>query len=278
MRRIWLPILIAAVLFGALAQNSAPPAFHFVLLGDRTGEAQPGVWEQVWKQAAAENPEFILGVGDIIEGGDDATAEAEWRQAKSALEPYARFPFYLAPGNHDVWSPTSAKLFQKYTHHPLHYSFDYGSAHFTVLDNSRSDELSSEEMAFLASDLAQHQPQHMKFIVSHRPSWLIDAALRNSQFPLHRLARRYGVEYVVAGHVHQILRVALDGVTYLCAPSAGGHLRASGRYEDGWFFGYTLVTVEGAQAKFEIKELGAPYGKGRVTGLADWGLLGLLKP
>jgi hypothetical protein len=41
-----------------------------------------------------------------------------------------------------------------------------------------------------------------------------------------------------------------------------------GRYEDGWFFGYTLVTVEGAQAKFEIKELGAPYGQGRVTSLA----------
>ena len=85
------------------------------------------------------------------------------------------------------------------------------------------------------------------------------------------LARKYGVEYVVAGHVHQILRVALDGVTYFCAPSAGGHLRASGRYEDGWFFGYTVVTINGGTVKFEIRSL-----DGRQTGLAAWGLLGLV--
>jgi len=277
MRRVWLPILAAALVLAALARNPAPPAFHFVLLGDRTGEAQPGVWEQVWKQAAAEKPAFFLGVGDTIEGGDDAMAEAEWRQANRALDPYARFPLYLAPGNHDIWSPASERLFQKHTGHPPHYSFDHGAAHFTVLDNSRSDEFSAEEMAFLESDLARHQAQAVKFIVSHRPSWLIDAAVRNPQFALHQLARKYGVEYVIAGHVHQILHVALEGVTYLCAPSAGGHLRASGRYEDGWFFGYTLVTVDGAAVRFEIEELGAPHGKGRITGLADWGLLGLVK-
>jgi 3',5'-cyclic-AMP phosphodiesterase len=274
MRRLWSLILFSALVLAALAQSPAEPAFHFVLLGDRTGEAQPGVWEQVWKQAAAEKPAFFLGVGDSIEGGSDATAESEWRQVKSALAPYARFPLYLAPGNHDIWSPASETLFQKYTGHPPHYSFDYGNAHFTILDNSRSDDLSDEEMAFLESDLARHQSQALKFIVSHRPSWLLNAALRNSHFALHELVRKYGVQYVIAGHVHQILRVSFDGVSYFCAPSAGGHLRASKQYEDGWFFGYTLVTVRGTGVAFEIKELGEPHGKGRVTGLADWGLTG----
>jgi predicted phosphodiesterase len=276
MRRSWLAILFTTLTLVLLAQSPAPPAFHFVLLGDRTGEAQPGVWEQVWKQAAAEKPAFFLGVGDTIQGGDDATAEAEWRQAKRTLAPYAGFPLYLAPGNHDIWSPASAKLFQKYTGHPPHYSFDYGAAHFTVLDNSRADEFSAAEMAFLESDLARHRAQAPKFIVSHRPSWLFDAALRNPQFPLHQLARQYGVQYVIAGHVHQILHVAFDGVTYLCAPSSGGHLRGSEKYQDGWFFGYTLVTVHASDVTFEIKELGAPYGQGRVTSLADWGLTGLV--
>jgi hypothetical protein len=40
--------------------------------------------------------------------------------------------------------------------------------------------------------------------------------------------------------VHQLLHVSFDGVTYFCAPSAGGHLRASEKYQDGWFFGYTV--------------------------------------
>src|ERR1035441_4764003 len=110
MRRLWLVILFAAAVLAALAQTPAPAAFHFVLLGDRTGEAQPGVWEQVWKQAAAEKPAFVLGVGDTIQGGAEATAESEWREAKRTLAPYAGIPLYLAPGNHDVWSPASEKL------------------------------------------------------------------------------------------------------------------------------------------------------------------------
>jgi hypothetical protein len=58
-------------------------------------------------------------------------------------------------------------------------------------------------------------------------------------------------------------------------PSAGGHLRASGEYRAGWFFAYTVVQVEGQGAKFTIHELKAPKGEGRVTALADWGMLGL---
>ena len=275
MRRLWLLAVLAAIMLAALAQSPAPADFRFVLLGDRTGEAQSGVWEQVWKQAGAENPAFFLGVGDTIQGGDDVTAESEWRAVERTLARYARFPLYLAPGNHDVWSPASEKLFQKYTHHPLHYSFDYGEAHFTVLDNSRSDQFSAEESAFLESDLRRHQAQPVKFIVSHRPSWILDAGLRNTHAALHQLALKYGVKYVIAGHVHQLLHVDLDGVTYLCAPSAGGHLRASEQYEDGWFFGYTLVNVHGADVGMRIRELSAPHGKGRVTSLADWGLTGL---
>ena len=277
MRRLWCSFLLAAAVAAALAQNPSPPAFHFVLLGDRTGEAQPGVWEQVLKQAAAEKPAFLLGVGDTIQGMNDSTAEAEWRQAKRTLAPYARIPLYLAPGNHDIWSAASEKLFQQYLGHAPHYSFDYRQAHFTILDTSRSDELSSEEMAFLESDLAQHRTQAIKFIVSHRPSWLLAAALHNPDVPLHQLARKYGVQYLIAGHVHQLLHVTFDGITYFAAPSAGGHLRASEKYEDGWFFGYTVVTVQGADAQFEVKELGPPYGQGRVSTLADWGLLGLVK-
>jgi predicted phosphodiesterase len=269
MRRFWAPILFVAAVLALLAQNAVPPAFHFVLLGDRTGEAQPGVWEQVWKQAAAEKPAFFLGVGDTIQGLDDAAAESQWREAKRTLAPYARIRIYLAPGNHDIWSPASEKLFQKYTGHPPRYSFDFGTAHFTVLDNSRTDELAAGEMAFLEADLERHQSQPVKFIVSHRPSWLVYAALANPNFDLHRLARKYGVQYVIAGHVHQILHVSLDGVTYFCAPSAGGHLRASQKYEDGWFFGYTLVTVRGGAVSFEIKTL-----DGRITSLDDWGLVG----
>ena len=171
----------------------------------------------------------------------------------------------------------SEELFRKYSTRPPHYSFDHGPAHFTILDNSRSDEFSAGEMTFLEKDLEANAKQPVKFIVSHRPSWLIPVAFANRNFALHKLARKYGVQFVIAGHVHQLLHVDLDDVTYLSVESAGGHLRASEKYEDGWFFGQTLVEVRGQAVSFQIKELKAPHGQGRVTGPKDWGKLGLME-
>ena len=80
----------------------APDSFHFAILGDRTGEAQRGVYEQVWKELAAESPAFVVSVGDTIQGMSDTTAEAEWQQAGRIFQLFGRYPLYLAPGNHDV--------------------------------------------------------------------------------------------------------------------------------------------------------------------------------
>ncbi|MCX6631263.1 MAG: metallophosphoesterase [Candidatus Solibacter sp.] len=255
-----------------LAVCAAPADnLHFVLLGDRTGDVQPGVYERVWRALAATQPAFVLAVGDTVQGGDDATAEAEWREARRMLEPYRRIPLYLAPGNHDIWSEASERLFRQYAGRATHFGFDSGGAHFTVVDNSRSDAWPEGELAWLESDLREHAAAPVKFVVSHRPSWLLDAALGSPNGPLHRLAKRYGVCCVVAGHVHQLIHAELEGVTYLALPSAGAHLRLNARYEDGWFFGWTGVEVRGREVTFQVHAL-----DGATTPLKAWGRAGLL--
>jgi 3',5'-cyclic-AMP phosphodiesterase len=262
---------------GVVAYTSSSDEFHFVILGDRTGGAVPGVYEEAWRQANRNHPDFVISVGDTIEGGDDLTLDAQWQQIVHILAPYRRYRLFLTPGNHDVWSVASAQAFEKYSKRPLHYSFDYRQAHFTVLDNSRSDTMPAEELAYLQKDLQIHQKKPIKFIFSHRPSWILQVVLGNPDFPLHRLAKRYGVKYVIAGHVHEMLHFEIDGITYLSIASSGGHLRGSKRYEDGWFFQHTLVTVRDASVNFKIKELGPPFGRSRVTQPAEWGAAGLLK-
>jgi predicted phosphodiesterase len=263
-------------LVATAAHAQAPDSFRFALIGDRTGETRPGVYQQVWRELAEENPAFVVSVGDTIQGLNDRTAEAEWREIENLLAPYRRLALYLAPGNHDIWSVRSAALFQKYAAHPLHYSFDYRQAHFTILDNSRSEQLSAEELAFLEADLKAHAAQPLKFVISHRPSWLVNVVLRDRKFTLHQLARKYGVQYVIAGHIHQMLHVDLEGVTYVSLASSGGALRASERYQDGWFFQHSLVEVDGNKVSFEIRELKPGYGQGRITTPADWGVTGLV--
>jgi UDP-2,3-diacylglucosamine pyrophosphatase LpxH len=274
-RRLYFVAALLAVIV-PLAAALSPDSFVFIIIGDRTGSTQPGVYEQVWQEAAAEHPAFVVSAGDTIEGLNDATAETEWSMVEQILTPYRRYPVYFAPGNHDIWSETSERLFRKYARHAPHYSFDYGQSHFTILDNSRSDEFSADELTFLEKDLQAHAAQPVKFIVSHRPSWLIHAVLADRSFAVHQLARKYGVQYVIAGHVHQMLHVDLDGVMYASMASSGGHLRAPRRYEDGSFFGYAMVEVREKDVRFHVKELKPPHGGGRVTRLEDWGMAGLV--
>jgi hypothetical protein len=268
---------------GAAAGGSgSEESFHFELLGDRTGDAQPGVFEEALREAAATKPAFILTVGDSIQGVNDAKAESEWRAFEELYAPYRKIPLFLTPGNHDVWSDASAAVFPKHAHHPLHYSFDHGSAHFVILDNSRGNDgpnavFTAGELEFLEKDLASHASQRVKFVVSHRPTWLFPAMFGNRQAPFHQLMLKYGVRYVIAGHVHQMLHTDLDGVMYLDLASSGGHLRDTKAYKRGWFFEHTTVLVEGTGARFEIHELKPPLGEGRETTPEDWSTAGLAR-
>ncbi len=267
---------LAWTLIALSASARAQDSYRFVIIGDRTGEHAAGVPEEIWKEVAAERPAFALSVGDTIEGLHDDLAAGEWEEIQSLLKPYSNILLYLTPGNHDIWSPLSESLFRQHARHDPHYGFDYATAHFTVLDNSRAADLPESELNFADSDLKAHTGQKIRFVVSHRPSWIINALTGDGNFPLQRIAKKYGVGYVISGHVHQMFHASVDGTEYISMESAGGHLRDSGKYEDGWFFGYTVVDVSPGRERFTIHELGPPYGKGRTTLLSDWGKAGLI--
>src|SRR3954447_25184080 len=83
---------------------------RFVILGDRTGSVQPGVYEQAWREVASQKPEFVVTIGDLIEGLVDRTAEEQWDAVERLHKPYASIPLYLTPGNHDIWSDRSEQI------------------------------------------------------------------------------------------------------------------------------------------------------------------------
>ncbi len=263
--------LIALIL--PIAAFAADP-FRFVIIGDRTGSLLPAVYEQVLKEASTLNPAFIVTVGDSIEGMQDILAPRQWAEWKTITAPYYKVPIYLTPGNHDVWSPLSESLYLRFSGHPLHYSFDYGNAHFTILDTSRSDLMPSSEMAFLEQDLKAHATQPVKFVITHRPSWALNIMMDNTDFAAHQLAKKYGVKYAIAGHIHGLIHAELDGINYVSVPSAAGNLRATHRYQDGWFYGYSVVDVGPNGVTWEVHELKPPHGEGRVTKLQEWGKSG----
>ena len=65
-------VLSAAGLFGE--------PWNFSIVGDRTGVAQPGVFEQVWAEVVKLKPEFVLTVGDAVQNG----TREEWQEFMKA--------------------------------------------------------------------------------------------------------------------------------------------------------------------------------------------------
>ena len=258
-------LVASAVLWGA----ASPGSFRFVILGDRTGDTQPGVYEQVWKEIDAWRPGMVINVGDTIQGGNDRTAAAEWAALRPLFTKYKGYPLYFTPGNHDIWSEASERIYQRETGRPRHYSFQMGGAHFVVLDNSRREDLSEDEMEFLEQDLKKRQGRPPTLVFFHKPFWLLPAMMRGD-FPLHKLAVQYGITYVVSGHAHRFARFEHGAVTYLMVGSSGAHLRSAG-LEDGWFFHHVRVVISEGKISMTIKEADAPFGRGRIFTEQDWG-------
>lgn len=282
-QRFWLRLLLIAIVFGVSGWLSltafASNRFRFEIIGDRTGEPKAGVYEQAWKEAASMHPNFVVSVGDTIQGESDNTMNQQWQAVMQLLRPFAKIPTHFTVGNHDVWDSASAAAYEHYTHDRLYYSFDYEQAHFTILDENKVDPLapiSPDQLKFLSDDLKAHQSQPLKFVFSHTPFWLLGVMTRDMAAQMEVLAKKYNVRYVIAGHLHQMLHFDENGVTYLSVASSGGHLRGTKQYKDGWFFAHITVDVDGTSVQITIHELPPPYGKGRVTHPDDWGKFGLV--
>lgn len=263
--------------FLQLAPVPAWPAtekIRFGIMGDRTGKAAPGVYETVAGRIVTEKPEFIINIGDSIEGRNDATAEAEWAEMQTIWRGYGTTPHYFTPGNHDIWSDSSEKLYTRITGFNPRYSFTHKACHITVLDNSRSNDLGEAEIEFLRQDLRDHRNVPLKLVFFHKPYWLPFMAVGSGEFELHRICREYGVRMVMSGHLHRLLHHQRDNVRYACIGSSGGNIagglaRGEG-FENGWFYQYGMMEASAEGVSLTVKEMPAPLGKGRVVPLEDW--------
>ena len=248
--------------------------FRFSILGDRTGSAQPEIYGRIWREVDLMHPDFVINVGDTIQGGKEANIEEQWSELRPLFQRYNHYPLYFTPGNHDVFNDTSQALYEKETKRPTYYSFDYQEAHFTVLDNSRGNDLSDDQIAFLAKDLEANKDKKPKFVFFHKPYWIVPLKLGSGEFPLHQLVRKYNVEHVISGHGHVFVRIVRDGVNYMEVGSSGGTMEAALQkgqgFKDGRFYHHVWVRVKGPKVMMSVKELDGPKGAGRMFNAEDW--------
>jgi len=120
-----------------------PDNFQFAIIGDRTGGANVrGTFGLAMNQLNLLQPEFVINVGDIIEGYSEDKAElnAMWDEVDD-LVGKLQMPFFYTIGNHDVSKPVMKEVWLE-RRGADYYHFVYKDVLFLVLnseDNSRPE-------------------------------------------------------------------------------------------------------------------------------------------
>ncbi|MDP6779485.1 MAG: HEAT repeat domain-containing protein [Candidatus Latescibacteria bacterium] len=221
----------------------ADTAFRFILYGD--SRSHPEVHGKLAGRMAQEDVAFVIHSGDFV---DDGRKAVQWGpQFFTPVQPLAlRTPIFPAIGNHEKDAPAYYRYFSvpangSESRPEAWYAFDYGNAHFTVLDtNPPSGRFAagSEQLRWLEQDLATSDAQ-WKLVVFHHPiyssgRYSSDMELRSVLDPLFE---RYAVDMVLTGHDHLYERTRPlrggkrhdDGVVHVVSGGGGADLYPAGR-------------------------------------------------
>jgi 3',5'-cyclic AMP phosphodiesterase CpdA len=125
--------------------NSVPQIggapLRFAVIGDNTGMARPGVFEQAMVQLSWLQPDFVLSVGDMVEGytNDRARIDQDWARVEAATAKLG-CPIVYTPGNHDMNTIASREAHRHWRGEATYYSFTYKGALFLILSTEEPDD------------------------------------------------------------------------------------------------------------------------------------------
>jgi predicted phosphodiesterase len=185
---------------------------------------------------------FVLSTGDLMNTAEETSLQ---ENEFSLVTPHIRqlqasLPVVNVMGNHD-----GTAIFKKYFPYPytdtFDWSFDYGPAHFTVIDQYIDLAVGTRRYGWLENDLASSR-KPWKVILLHEPGWSAGPHPNNEtiQNLIQPLAERYGVDLVIAGHNHYFARATVQGVTHLTTGGGGAQLYEPG---NGWSFIQTTISA-----------------------------------
>lgn len=237
----------------------------FCVFGDCRPNGDSGryrVTTSIMRAIALERPQFVLGLGDYIDGTQGLTeTRQQWLRFFSALSPLQRptpIPLALAIGNHDTGSPLFNEYFGR-----RYFSFDAGQAHFIVLDTEQPGQvgrITGTQWDWLNQDLAAAAKSPLIFVAMHQPLFPVSVHRGSSldAYPpyrdrLHLLFARYKVSAVFTSHEHLYNHQERDGVHYFISGGGGAPLYAEP--QNGGFYHYLLVKCTQDSYVVEVKRL-----------------------
>lgn len=213
--------------------------FAFVAYGDNRNEnfildqiCIPGVGghnchhQNVVDAILTVAPDFLVNTGDLVYDGDEEDLWQNFFNIEKNL--LATTPVSPGQGNHDdTMFETYFPVTQSNNATSLYYSYDYGNAHFLVVDTEGTFSPGSPQYKFIDQDLAAHANKGPLIVFFHRPviSWGGHGTSDDVRTTLAPLFQKYGVDLVFQGHDHLYGRSNIySGVTYVVTGGGGANL------------------------------------------------------
>ncbi|NBO93351.1 MAG: hypothetical protein EBV06_13725, partial [Planctomycetia bacterium] len=252
MKKLWMVVLALVVLAGAVALsqqgmpgsltvtsekrnpwtnlklNNDPDAFQFAIVSDRTGAHREKVFSRAVARLNLLQPEFVISVGDLIEGGrkERAKLEAEWQEFDSYVNKLT-MPFFYIPGNHDVGAKESDALWrERFGRRWFH--FVYRDVLFLCLnsDDGSAGNIGNEQLAYAKQVLADNKDVRYTLVYIHKPIWTGDIKKNGWGAVEESLGNR--AYTVFCGHVHRYRKFVRNGRNYYQLATTGGGSKIRG--------------------------------------------------
>jgi predicted phosphodiesterase len=252
--------------------------FMFAVHSDLTGGEREGIFEVAVAQLNLVRPEFIISVGDLIEGGteDLGEIEAQWNSFDERAD-LATAPVFYVGGNHDltgevlqgVWDERLGRRYYHFrykdvlflvldtednTPERMQEIFDIRSralervreegmeifpeTEYSTLPEQQAGNIGAEQSQYFRDAIAANADVRWTFLFMHKAPWLREDLEAFSSIEDALADRPYTL---FNGHVHTYEHIERRGRDYIRLATTGGvQFPERGRSMDH----VTLVTVD----------------------------------
>ena len=218
-----------------------PMNFQFAIVSDNTGGSREGIFEKAINKINLLKPEFVMCVGDLIQGYTQDTAQInfEWNEFNTSLEKLQP-PFFYLPGNHDITNTVMQREWEK-RYGRRYYHFVYKNTLFITMDSNDDDDfsISEDQMNYVIESLKNNEDVRWTFIFMHHPIWTYDTNQRFEKIESELKGRKYTV---FAGHNHRYHHKLRNEHNYYILATTGGSSSLEG-HRFGRFDHITWLTL-----------------------------------
>lgn len=220
--------------------------FSFAIVADRSGRPRDGVFESAIDKLNKMRPDFVMSVGDFINGinmerQDEEFIRGQWKEVLDITDKSIP-PFFFVVGNHDIMTPNDQfpgvhekmKAIWESYFGVTDYYFIYKNTLFLCMNSMsiKYNGFTPAQIDWAKEVLKKHPEVRWTFVFFHYPvAWKMECfePLENALYD-----RNYTV---ISGDFHQYTKYVRNGRKYFVLGVTGGGENNIGKPLRGVVFG-----------------------------------------